>query len=217
MRGDLMGSSAECAVVAMESVTVVAPLPAGIVAKGEKLAVAPVGNPDAVSVTEFAVAPFEGVTTRLYLAELPATTELLGVGTLSMKSPTTSVSAAVVPPPGIGLFTVMLSVPLRVKSLAGRAASSEVELTKVVARELPLTRTMELVLKFAPVTARVAAALPTGTLDGETLLTPGTGLLTVKVITTDALPPGLATVTKGVPATAMALAGIAACNSVELT
>src|SRR5262249_38912401 len=45
----------------------------------------------------------------------------------------------------------------------------------------------------------------------------GTGSLTVKETTTAALPPGLVTVTSGVPARAIALAGIEACNCVELT
>jgi hypothetical protein len=48
----------------IESVTVVAPLPAGI-AEGEKVAAAPVGNPDIVNITEFAVVPFRGVTDKL--------------------------------------------------------------------------------------------------------------------------------------------------------
>ena len=39
----------------------------------------------------------------------------------------------------------------------------------------------------------------------------------MKVATTDRLPSGLVTVTKGCPATAMALAGIAASNRVALT
>ncbi len=39
--------------------------PAGIIAEGEKEGVAPVGNPDTVNVTEFAVVPFEGVTIKL--------------------------------------------------------------------------------------------------------------------------------------------------------
>ena len=64
-RGDLIGGTAECAIVAMESITVVAPLPAGIVAEGEKAGVAPVGDPDTVNVTEFAIVPFEGVTNKL--------------------------------------------------------------------------------------------------------------------------------------------------------
>jgi hypothetical protein len=122
-----------------------------------------------------------------------------------------------VPPPGAGLLTVMFSVPLWAKSLIGRAAVSDVELKKVVARELPLTRTVELVVKFVPVTLRVTGALPAGTLEGERLLAPGTGLLTKNDFTRDGLPPGFATVTKGVPATAMSLAGIAACNRVAST
>ena len=64
-RGVLIGGTAECAIVAIESITVVAPLPAGIIAKGEKEGVAPDGNPDTVNVTEFAVVPFEGVTIKL--------------------------------------------------------------------------------------------------------------------------------------------------------
>jgi len=110
------------------------------------------------------------------------------------------------------LLTVTLSVPPWTKSLAGNAAVSNVELEKVVARELPLTKTKELVLKFVPMTLRVIAALPKATVEGERLLAVGTGLLTVKVVTRDGLPPGLVTVTNGVPATAIALAGIAACN-----
>ena len=88
------------------------------------------------------------------------------------------------------------------------------ELTKVVVRVLPPTRTVELVLKPVPVTLRVTAAFPAATVDGERLLAPGNGLFTVNVVTRDGLPPGFATVTNGVPATAIALAGIAACNCV---
>ena len=139
----------------------------------------------------------------------------MGIGTLNLKSSTTTASADVVPPPGIGLFTVTLRVPLCAKSLAGRVAVSNVELERVVERELPLTKTLELVLKFVPVTVRVTAALPADTVEGERLLAPGIGLLMVKVVTRDGLPPGFVTVTNGVPATAMALAGIAACNLVE--
>jgi len=54
---------------------------------------------------------------------------LLAAGTITLKSSTTTVNADVVPPPGIGLFTVMFNVPLWAKSLAGRAALSDVELT----------------------------------------------------------------------------------------
>src|SRR5258708_34108253 len=63
----------------------------------------------------------------------------------------------------------------------------------------------------------VIAAFPAGTVDGERLLVPGTGLFTVNVVTSDGLPPGFATVTNGVPATAIALEGIAPCSCVALT
>ena len=67
-----------------------------------------------------------------------------------------------------------------------------------------------------PVTLRVIAAFPAGTLEGERLLAPGNGLFTVNVATTDGRLPGFAAVTIGVPATAMALAGMLACNSTTL-
>jgi formylmethanofuran:tetrahydromethanopterin formyltransferase len=66
--GEIGSEATECAVVAIESVTGVAPLPAGIVADGEKDAVAPVGNPEAVNDTAFAVEAFAGTTIRLKFA-----------------------------------------------------------------------------------------------------------------------------------------------------
>jgi hypothetical protein len=98
--------------VAMESVIDVTPLPAGIVAEGERLAVAPVGKPDRVNSTGFAIVVFEGVIVKLNIPGLPATTEIIGVETLTLKSSTTIVSAAVGPPPGAGLSTTMFSAPL---------------------------------------------------------------------------------------------------------
>ena len=80
-----------------------------------------------------------------------------------------------------------------------------------------MTRTAELAVKFVPVTPTVRAALPAGTLGGETLLAAGTGLFTVNVTSNDGEPPGFATVTNGVPATAIALAGMAACNWFAVT
>jgi hypothetical protein len=71
-------------------------------------------------------------------------------------------------------------------------------------------------LKLDPVTFRVSAALPAAALDGERRLSCATGLFTVNVTTVDGALPGFATVTSGVPATAMALAGIAAWTSVGL-
>ena len=71
-------------------------------------------------------------------------------------------------------------------------------------------------MKFVPVTLKVRPALPGATLDGEMVVAAGTGLLTVND-TTSGLPLGFLTLTGGVPATAMALAGIEACKVVELT
>ena len=73
---------------------------------------------------------------------------------------------------------------------------SDVELETVVDRGLPLTKTVELVLKFVPVTVSITAGFPAGTVVGEMALDAGTGLLTIKVVTRDGLPPGLATVTR---------------------
>ena len=184
---------------------------------GEKDAVAPVGNPDAVNDTGLAVVVPAGITIMLKFAGWPAVTVVAAVCTFKLKSPTTNVSAEVVPPPGAGLFTVTLSVPLWAKSVAGRIALSEVGLTRVVARVLPPTRTTELALKFVPVTFRVSTVLPASTLEGERLLAPGTGLFMVNVTINEGEAPGFLTVTNGVPAAAMALAGIAACNCVALT
>ena len=68
-----------------------------------------------------------------------------------------------------------------------------------------------------PVMLTLSPALPGATLVGARLLAAGTGLLTVNVFTTDGFPPGFATVTNGVPATAIAAAGIAADSCVEFT
>jgi hypothetical protein len=70
-------------------------------------------------------------------------------------------------------------------------------------------------LKFAPVTLRVRALLPGAAVVGDSAVMAGTGLLTVNDVTTDGFPPGFSTLTKGVPATAIALAGMDACNVVE--
>jgi len=58
------------------------------------------------------VVAFEGVSIRLNVAELPATTEAVGVAIVTLKSSTTIASAEVVPPPGSGLFTEIFRVRL---------------------------------------------------------------------------------------------------------
>ena len=58
----------------------------------------------------------------------------------------------------------------------------------------------------------VSAAAPAGKLGGDTVPLTGTGLFTTNVASNEMPAPGLLTTTTGVPARAMALAGIAACN-----
>ena len=86
-------------------------LPEGI-EDGEKEAVAPVGSPITVNDTVFAVAAFVGTIMSVKFAGWPATVVLLGVEAVTLKSSTINVSADVVPPPGVGLLTVMLNPPL---------------------------------------------------------------------------------------------------------
>jgi hypothetical protein len=62
------------------------------------------------------------------------------------------VAEADVPPPGAGLTTVMGTVPVEVRSLAGTAAVSEVALTKLVVRAVPFQSTTAPLTKFEPVT-----------------------------------------------------------------
>jgi hypothetical protein len=79
-----------------------------------------------------------------------------------------------------------------------------------------LIKILEELLKLVPETSSEIAPLPGGTLDGLSELACGAGLFTVNVTTVEGRLPGFATVTIGVPATAMALAGMLACNSVAL-
>jgi len=137
-----------------------------------------------------------------------------------MKSGTVTCQAEDSPPPGAGLttriFKEIFEALLFMKSLAGRAAVSAVELTSVVGRAEPFTSTTELELKLFPMTVKESAGLPSATVDGDTLATTGTGLFTVNVKTTEGLPPGFITVTYGVPAVEIALAGMDAVNVVGL-
>src|SRR6266853_4868562 len=111
----------------------------------------------------------------------------------------------------------MFSVPPCERSLGSRVACSEVELTKVVTRELPFTRTVDPCVKFIPLTFSVSALLPAGRLGGETVPPAGGGLFTTKVARNDMPTPGFVTMTTGLPARAMALAGMLANNCAELT
>lgn len=87
-------------------------------------------------------------------------------------------------------MTVILSVPPCERSLGSNAACSKVELTKVVARVVPFTRTTELGAKPVPVTFKVRALLP-----AETEPPTGWGLLTVNVTCAEVNPSGFVTIT----------------------
>jgi hypothetical protein len=94
---------------------------------------------------------------------------------------TVSVWAFDVPPPGVGLNTVMLLVPAVVRSLAGIVAVSCVELTKVVVLAVPPRRTIDAPFtKPLPLTISVKAVSPTVLLTGEILEVTGDGLGAVK-------------------------------------
>src|SRR5215831_17786802 len=115
-------------------------------------------------------------------AALPAFTlagEMLaseGAGLLTVK-----VTALEVPPPGAAFATVMEIEPGAAMSPARIVALSCVELTNVVARLEPLTRTVDPFTKFEPLTVRVKLAPPAAVEEGEMLEILGVGLLTERV------------------------------------
>ena len=88
-----------------------------------------------------------------------------------------------VPPPGAGLVTVTLKVPALAMSEARMAAVSCVELTKVVARLLPLKLTAAPLTKFVPFTVKVKPTPPAMALVGEMLVIVGAGVCTVSLNT----------------------------------
>jgi len=127
-----------------------------------------------------------------------------------------------VPPPGAGLKTVTAGVPVETMSLAEIWASAVLASTIVVGRSLPFQRTTEPATKLEPDTHKLKAGAPTGAPLGSRELILGTRFIAVVMVKFMALempPPGagLVTVTAGVPADAMAAAGIAAVNCVALT
>ena len=85
-----------------------------------------------------------------------------------------------VPPPGVGLKTVIGNVPDVAMLPAVIEAVNWVELTKVVVLSTPLNRTMEPLIKLVPFTVKVKATSPAHLADGEIVEPVGTGLFTVK-------------------------------------
>ena len=163
---------------------------------------------------------FEPFTVRVK-APLPALA-LVGemfviVGTGLVAALMSKTDAGEVPPPGAGLVTVICEVPEAAMSAALMAAEICVALTKVVVREVPFQFTVEVLMKFVPLTVSVKAAAPEVTLVGESEEIVGEGLLVAVMVKVacELLPPpgtGEVTVTGAVPAVAMSAAVIPAVN-----
>lgn len=123
------------------------------------------------------------------------------------------------PPPGGGLNTVTLAVPVVAISLVEIDAFNCVLLTKVVVRLEPFQRTIETLTNPKPLTVRVNSGSPAVALFGEIIVIEGDGLLIVNVNELEVPPPGrgLNTVTFDVPVAAISMAEIAATSFVLLT
>src|SRR5262249_11031710 len=123
-------------------------------------------------------------------AALPAFT-LAGEMLASEGAGLLTVNATVpeVPPPGAALATVMEREPGEAMSPARIVAFSCVELTNVVARLEPLTRTVDPLTKFEPLTVRVKLPPPADVEDGEMLEILGTGLVTDRLTGAEVPPP----------------------------
>ena len=106
----------------------------------------------------------------------PAGLKLVAVGAGLL---TEKVSAADVPPPGVGVNTVTGTLPAVAMSATVIAAVSCVELTNVVVRALPFQRTVEPLTKLLPFIVSVNAGPPAVTLVGDSALSVGAGLLAV--------------------------------------
>jgi hypothetical protein len=111
--------------------------------------------------------------------------EMIGTGLTTVK-----LTALDVPPPGVGVKTVIANVPRLAVSAAVIIAVSCVLLTNVVTRLLPANLTTELPAKFEPFTVRVKSPRPAPLLVGLIVLNVGVGLLTLRLMLPDVPPPG---------------------------
>jgi len=129
------------------------------------------------------------------------------------------VCGADVPPPGVGVTTVMMAVPTAARSAAGITAVSWVVFTKVVVRAVVLKSTVAPFTKPLPVRVRVVLGLPKGTEVGLMEVSTGTGLMMAKGRVAE-MPPagaGLTMVIEALPGLARSAAGITAVSCVLLT
>ncbi len=171
----LIGVGGVCAKPRAVVVTVIVVLEPGVTDVGLNVAPAPVGNPLALNVMLFANAPPTVAVLIVNVVGLPAATVcVVGVG-VTEKSVIVKLIAAVVPPPGVGVNTVIAAVPPVAMSAAVIAAVNEVALTNVVTRALPFTCATELLTKFVPVNVIVNPLPPAAIKLGEIAVSVGTG------------------------------------------
>lgn len=114
------------------------------------------------------------------------------------------------------MVTVTAAVPTMAIRLVGTVAVSFAELTVVAANCVAPKFTVEVEVKFAPLTVSVKAAPPAKALAGLRLVIVGASGLTAKLTAGD-VPLTLRTVKLPVPTLAIRLAGIATVNCVGLT
>jgi hypothetical protein len=108
------------------------------------------------------------------------------LSTVSIGPVTVSVALFEVPPPGAGVLTVIVCVAPDVKSDEGSVVRSSVAETNVVDRATPLTRMLELLVKFVPAAVSSVAPEPCGTDVGEIDVSVGAGrTVTVSVAPLD--------------------------------
>lgn len=187
-----------CGIVVIERVTVCGAGPGVIGADGAKEGVVPGGmevDEDTPNVTGLVNVPSIDETTRAKIAVCPAVIGGAELGGVTVKSDTGKLMSAVVPPPGGGLETVMVRVPPCARSLGNNVTCNPMELSKVVIRGLPFTRTTDSGVKPVPVTFKVRFRLPAGRLRGVMDPPPGCGLLTGSVTDGETKPSGLVTIT----------------------
>lgn len=96
-----------------------------------------------------------------------------------------------VPPPGVGLVTVIVEVPADAISEALIVAVSCVEETNVVARAEPFQLTTDPEIKSLPLRTRVKSDPPEKVDVGEMEASTGTVLLAVNVWLLEVPPPGI--------------------------
>src|SRR5262245_54459415 len=128
---------------------------------------------------------FVPVTARVKAGEPTADEEglrlvIVGVGLVATIVKETALED---PPPGAGLNTVTVAVPVVPISSAEIAAVNCVLLTKVVGRFSAFQRTTDPLTKFVPMTARVKAGEPAVAVAGSREVIVGTGLVGAGPIT----------------------------------